>query len=131
MPQDFADQMMVKELDMLVDYLTGSGESTAASPVVTSAADSSGAGDGSSAETVIGQFGCQACHTILGSGGKIGPGLDDVGARLDAEQIRRSIVDPNAVIAKGFPSGVMPPNFSEQMTEEQLDTLVTFLSERK
>jgi len=131
MPQDFAEQMMVKELDILVDYLAGGKKSTATSPADTPTTDGDDTGNGSSAEAVIGQFGCQACHIIWGSGGKIGPGLDDVGARLDAGQLRQSIVDPNAVIAKGFPSGVMPPNFSEQMSDAQLEALVTFLVERK
>ncbi len=131
MPQDFAEQMMVKELDILVDYLVDSKKSIAASLPDTHATDGDDGGDSSSAKAVIGQFGCQACHIIWGSGGKIGPGLDDVGARLDAGQVRQSIVDPNAVIAKGFPSGVMPPNFSEQMSDAQLDALVTFLMERK
>lgn len=127
MPQDFADQMMVKELDILVDYLAGSGTSTVMSPAATS---SEGAVD-SGTEEMISSFGCQACHVVLGSGGKIGPSLDDIGSRLNAEQIRQSIIDPNAVIAKGFPSGVMPLNYSEQMSETQLDALVAFLLERK
>ena len=88
-------------------------------------------GDEVTAEAIIAQFGCQGCHTILGSGGEIGPSLEDVGARLNAEQIRQSIAEPNAVIAKGFPSGVMPPNLTEQMTDVQLDTLVNFLAGRK
>ncbi len=127
MPQDFAEQMMVKELDILVDYLAGSGTSTVTSPVAT---PSEGAVD-SRAEEMISSFGCQACHVVLGSGGKIGPGLDDIGSRLNAEQIRQNIIDPNAVIAKGYPSGVMPLNYSEQMSETQLDALVAFLLERK
>ncbi len=129
MPQDFAEQMMVKELEMLVAYLA-SGEKPAAAPVAgANVARSSGAD--SSAEAVIAQFGCQACHKVLGSGGELGPDLEAVGARLNADQIRQSIVEPNAVIAEGFPSGVMPPNFAEQMSNEQLDVLVAFLMERK
>ncbi|MCF6361798.1 MAG: c-type cytochrome [Gammaproteobacteria bacterium] len=127
MPQDLAEQMTVKELDILVDYLASHGKSTATPPAATS---SEGAVD-SSAESMISSFGCQACHAILGSGGKLGPGLDGIGSRLNAEEIRQSIIDPNAVIAKGFPSGVMPLNYSEQMSEEQLDALVAFLWERK
>lgn len=127
MPQNLAEQMMVKELDILVDYLVGSGKPTEASPAATPL---DGNAD-NSAEAVISNFGCQDCHVVLGSGGKIGPGLDDIGSRLNAEQILQSIVDPNAVIAKGFPSGVMSPNFSTQMSKAQLDVLVTFLVEQK
>lgn len=127
MPQDLAEQMTVKELDILVDYLAGHGKSTATPLAATS---SEGAVDGS-AEVIISSFGCQACHIMLGSGGEIGPGLDDIGSRLSAEEIRQSIIDPNAVIAKGFPSGVMPLNYSAQMSQTQLDALVDFLWERK
>jgi len=119
MPQDFAGQMRVKELEMLVTYLV-SGEK----PVEVSSA-------GSGAEKAIARFGCQACHLILGSGGELGPSLENVGARLDAGQIRQSIIEPNAVIADGFPPGVMPPNFAEQMSNAQLDALVIFLAEQK
>lgn len=135
MPQDFADQMWVKELNILVDYLAGGEDSSMPLPAATSSDGSdnnhNNKHDNNSAEAVILHFGCQACHIMLGSGGKIGPDLDGVGTRLSAEQIRQSIVDPNAVIVKGFPSGVMPPNFSEQMTDQQLDTLVVFLSAHK
>jgi len=118
MPEDFAGKMTVKELEMLVVYLL-SGEK----PVE----DIAGSGTGK----IIAQFGCQACHIMLGSGGELGPSLEDIGARLDADQIRQSIVEPNTVIAEGYPSGVMPPNFAEQMSDEQLDALVAFLSEQK
>ncbi len=136
MPQNFADQMMVKELDILVAYLVngkgideeqGSGDKTVSSD--SGSMDMSG--NALTAEAIIQQFGCQGCHSILGAGGKIGPDLDSVGARLDAAQIRQSIVEPNAVIAKGFPSGVMPPNLVEHMTEVQLNTLVSFLAGRQ
>ncbi len=128
MPQNFAEQMMVKELEILVAYLA-SGEK----PAVALAADtdaSVAADTSAGAEEVIAQFGCQGCHKILGSGGELGPNLEAVGARLNADQIRQSIIEPNAVIAKGFPSGVMPPNFSEQMSDAQLEALVSFLAGR-
>jgi len=126
MPRDFSGQMMVKELEMLVSYLATGEKSVEAA---------SGSADanttGSEAGKVLAQFGCQACHIILGSGGELGPSLENVGARLDADQIRQSIIEPNAVITEGFPSGVMPPNFAEQMSDAQLDALVIFLVEQK
>ncbi len=131
MPRDFADQMLVKELDMLVDYLAGSAQPAAPSPADHDGGNDSGSSDDDGVAAVISHFGCKACHIMLGSGGELGPDLDTVGSRLDAEEIRQSIIDPNAVIAKGFPSGVMPPNFSEQMTDEQLESLVAFLAEQK
>jgi hypothetical protein len=43
--------------------------------------------------------------------------------------IHESIVDPNSVVATGFPANVMPSNFSEMLSPEELDDLVEFLVE--
>ena len=39
-----------------------------------------------------------------------------------------SIVDPSAVLAEGYQDGVMPKDFAESLTPEQLDALVGYLS---
>jgi len=127
MPQDFAEKMWVKELEMLVRFLAAD---TQASPSK-DAAKSPETDMGNGAAAIITQFGCQACHRVLGNGGELGPDLEKVGARLSADQIRQSIIEPDAVIAQGFPPGLMPPNFGEQMNKQQLDALVAFLSNRK
>ena len=129
MPQNFAGQMRVKELDMLVTFLAD-GEMASSEKTARTSSPGTGVGN-SEAEKVIAQFGCQACHIISGSGGELGPSLENVGAHLDADQIRQSIIEPNVVLTEGFPSGVMPPNFAEQMSDAQLDALVIFLVEQK
>jgi len=135
MPQDFAEKMRVKELDMLIHYLAIDSVSTEELATDTQAAppkeSKKQAKAGNNAADIIAQFGCQACHRVLGNGGELGPDLEKVGARLSTEQIRQSIIEPEAVIAQGFPPGLMPPNFAEQMSKEQLDTLVVFLNNRK
>ena len=45
---------------------------------------------------------CVRCHTIFEFGGNAGPGLADVGHRLSREQLLESLVDPSAVLAKGY-----------------------------
>ncbi len=129
MPQNFAEQMRVKELDMLVTFLVDS-EMASSEKIARTSSPGIGVGD-SEAEKIIAQFGCQACHIILGSGGELGPSLENVGVYLNADQIRQSIIEPNTVLTEGFPSGVMPPNFAEQMSDAQLDALVIFLVEQK
>ncbi|MBL8234939.1 MAG: c-type cytochrome, partial [Bryobacterales bacterium] len=40
--------------------------------------------------------GCGNCHRILGRGGMLGPDLSNIGASKPAEEIRESVVDPDA-----------------------------------
>jgi len=40
---------------------------------------------------------CSACHSVGGRGGNVGPALDGVATRLDAEYIDRWLADPQAV----------------------------------
>jgi cytochrome c oxidase subunit 2 len=42
-------------------------------------------------------------------------------------QIAESITDPDAQIAQGFPPGVMPQNYEQTLTPEQLQQLVDYL----
>lgn len=82
--------------------------------------------------------GCNACHQLdaLGSVGGVGPALNDVGSRLSLEEIVQSINEPNAVLAEVCPAGpcpanVMPLNFAERLSPDQIGTLAQFLFEQK
>jgi cytochrome c oxidase subunit 2 len=85
--------------------------------------------------TTFTQFGCAACHTFApaGSTGQVGPPLDDletVAAELGLspeEYVTQSILDPGAYVVPGFVDGLMPKDFEERLTQEQLDALVQFL----
>jgi len=109
----------------------------AASSASSGAPASSGAGgiaNGSTDPmTIIRGAGCTGCHTVNGEGGKIGPDLTHVGSRLSANLIRESILLPDAKTAKGYEKfkGVMPKTFGHQLTAEQLEALVQFLSSHK
>ena len=76
---------------------------------------------------------CLVCHQIDGAGPPIGPSFDGIGTRLEPDEIRRSILDPNADIAEGFEqfAGTMPANFGEQLSAAQLEAIVRFLAGRK
>ncbi|MEW8691721.1 MAG: c-type cytochrome [Candidatus Thiodiazotropha endolucinida] len=82
------------------------------------------------AEEALGKFACSACHALDSTDTLVGPGLVDIGARLSKEEIRQSIIDPNAVIAEGFPAA-MPADLAEKMTVKELELLVTYLAEKK
>jgi len=45
---------------------------------------------------------CMRCHKVKGDGGDVGPELADLAKRMGREYVLRGIVDPNAVIAKGY-----------------------------
>jgi len=75
--------------------------------------------------------GCGGCHVLAeaGSGGAIGPDLDEVLPGQSAAMVHESIVDPNAALAKGFPADVMPANYEQTLTPREIEDLVQYLLE--
>lgn len=67
---------------------------------------------------------CVACHALEGAGGTVGPALDGVGSRYDADYLTRRLRDPVSVMA----NSKMP---KLPLTDEQVSELVTFLSSQK
>jgi cytochrome c oxidase subunit 2 len=74
---------------------------------------------------------CATCHTLADAGakGQVGPDLDKVLKGKDAAFIKESILQPDKEIAPGFPPGVMPSNFGDTLSAQQVDALVKYLSE--
>jgi mono/diheme cytochrome c family protein len=94
--------------------------------------------EGTTGQELFANAGCNACHQLdaLGAVGGVGPNLNQVGARLNVDDIKESISNPNAVIAAECPAGpcpqgVMPQNFKDRLAPEQIDTLANFLTEQK
>ncbi|WP_457676896.1 c-type cytochrome [Thiolapillus sp.] len=81
-------------------------------------------------EEALSRYGCVSCHSMDSRDALVGPGLVDVGARLDADEIRQSILDPAAVIVEGFPPA-MPADFGDRMTVNELEMIVQYLAEKK
>jgi putative heme-binding domain-containing protein len=48
------------------------------------------------------EAGCFRCHKHSGTGGDVGPALDELGQQHDREYILRAILYPNATFAKGY-----------------------------
>ena len=82
-------------------------------------------------------YGCFSCHSIDGSE-LVGPtwlGLyqstvtlqDGSTVQADEDYLRESIINPNAMIPEGFPAGVMPQNFGDQIPEEQINEIIEFI----
>lgn len=75
---------------------------------------------------------CGGCHILgaAGTTGNIGPNLDDVLPGQSIAQIVESIADPEAMISAGFDAGVMPANYADTLTPEQLRALAQYLADQ-
>jgi cytochrome c oxidase subunit 2 len=73
---------------------------------------------------------CGTCHALADAGttATTGPALDKVLKGKDAAFIKESILDPNKVIAPGYQPDIMPSNFGDTLSAQQVDALVQYLS---
>ena len=90
-------------------------------------------------QVLAANFGCGSCHQTsddntailgpswLGLFGSTVPLSDGSQVTVDTDFLYESITDPNAKIHDGFLANVMPPNFSEQLTEEQISQIIAFI----
>lgn len=81
---------------------------------------------------------CSSCHSLDGSDSQDGPTLagisavaaDRVVGLSDVDYLRQSIVDPYAFRADGEWRGVMPYQYSELLSDDQVNNLIAFLLTR-
>jgi mono/diheme cytochrome c family protein len=71
-------------------------------------------------KAVYDETGCATCHAIGGIGGTIGPSLDKIGSKYDAEKLKGILLNPKTL----NPNTVMPPF---EGSEEDLEALVAYL----
>ena len=87
--------------------------------------------------TIATGFGCLGCHSTDGSR-IVGPtwsGLfgssrtfgDGSTAIADAEYITRSIKTPNAQVVDGFNPDIMPSNFADRLTAEDIEAIIAYM----
>jgi cytochrome c oxidase subunit 2 len=90
-----------------------------------------------------GAAGCSGCHTLAAAGasGTTGPNLDTRlksdcalaaskqarGATLQ-QCIKTAIIKPYAYLPSGYSAGIMPSDFGQRLSSDQIQALVTFLS---
>ncbi|GIK71076.1 MAG: hypothetical protein BroJett021_00640 [Chloroflexota bacterium] len=83
-------------------------------------------------------MGCLGCHNLdqpqtPNNRGPVGPNLGNLyetaGTHGEdaATYVHNSIVNPNAYISEGYTAGIMPANFGERMSEEEINSLVEWL----
>ena len=102
---------------------TGGGNSTGGST-----------GDANAGKAVFASAGCAGCHTLsqAGASGTIGPNLNtaikgDAGSTPLPQFIKDSIVNPDAVIAKGYSAGIMPTSFGSSLSSTDINNLVALI----
>lgn len=103
-----------------------------------STSSTSGAASG---ETLFSQVtlgaapGCIACHSLDPDQVLVGPTMDGIASRAAArvpgqpagDYLRQSILAPDAHVVDGFMAGVMYQDYSQELTEAQINALVGYL----
>ncbi|NOZ06161.1 MAG: transporter substrate-binding domain-containing protein, partial [Chloroflexi bacterium] len=88
-------------------------------------------------DTINGNPGCNTCHSLKQGETKVGPSMagiatDAAGDAKEAglsteDMLKQMITDPNAEIAGGFKADVMPKDFGQKLTPQQLNDIVAYL----
>ena len=86
-----------------------------------------------SGEALYKEYLCNTCHSIDSPQRMVGPSLYDVGSRMTRAEIYESIMEPDATVREGFPSGTMKTTlegvgFYQNVTAQELQTMVDFLA---
>ena len=107
----------------------------------------SAAGGGATGDTaadgkaLFTETGCNACHTLAdaGSNATIGPALDELAAdaakygkqkgQSPEEYVKAAIEEPDSFLVPKFGKGIMPATYKDQLSPEEIDTLVKYLLE--
>ncbi len=122
---DYGGPLRNDQIDTIVSYIMNwekEAPDVEAAPALTITGDTPEERGGN----LFQALGCVACHMINGNGGAVGPDLSNVYNKGE-DYIRESILMPNAVIAEGYQSGIMPQNFGERLTDQDLDELIAYL----
>lgn len=80
-------------------------------------------------------FACATCHYVDREDQLIGPGLLNVSQRAESrvpdmgveEYLHTSIVDPGAFVVPNFPDGLMPRNWAEIYSEQEINDIIAYL----
>jgi mono/diheme cytochrome c family protein len=82
--------------------------------------------------------GCVTCHSLRPGVTLLGPSLAGIGVdgadRVEGQDaatyIRASIVDPAAFVVDGYDADRMPDDWSDQLSDAEIDALVAYLLTR-
>jgi mono/diheme cytochrome c family protein len=110
------------------------------SPVAPAAALPSDAdlqdGNAESGMSLFAKQACSACHVVeKGQSATVGPNLSNIGNRAATRQRNRtaaqylweSMMTPNAFVAPGFGRGLMPQDFRQKLSSQDVKDLIAYL----
>lgn len=87
------------------------------------------------AETIALKYGCIGCHALDPNATSTGPTWHNAGdhavVRVPGESpafyLYESIVNPGAHVVEGYAANIMPANFKDQMTPQEIADMVAYL----
>ncbi len=96
-------------------------------------------GDAAAGETTFKGLPCAGCHSLASEVVIVGPSLAGVATRAESRvpgyspeaYLFESIVRPNAHVVESFQPGVMPQNFRETLSDQQIADLIAYMSSQK
>lgn len=86
-------------------------------------------------DTNVGPYACATCHNVDSEERKIGPGQLNIaergGTRIEgqpaAQYIYDSIVHPNDYIVEGYTPNLMPSNYSDLLSDQDIYDIIAYL----
>ncbi len=139
MPESLAFSLSEIEIQSIIDYLENP---EAARPAEGEQPPAEEKPSGPEAGQQIAQAqGCLGCHTTDGSA-LVGPtwlGLfgstrkftDGSQTVADFDYLHESIVDPNAKIVEGFNPGIMPQDYGDRLSEDEIKAIIDYIKSLK
>ncbi len=87
------------------------------------------------------EAGCLACHSVdgtalvgpswLGVFGKEETMTNGATVTIDENYLLKSILEPNSQVVQGYPANVMPADYGDRLTLEQIQDIIEFIKSLK